>query len=255
MIRFIDMYRDRFGVELICRVMRDSGVDFLTSRGYRAARCRPKSVRALRDDLLVPEIVRLHAENYGVYGIRKMHALLRRQGWNIGRDQTGRLMKIAGVEGVKRSKRVFTTKSDPQASKPVDLVKRDFSAVAPNRLWVADITYVRTWAGFAYVAFVTDVFSRKIVGWNVATTLRADMLPLQALNMAAWSTTRNGQHLTDLVHHADHGSNYLSLVYTERISELGITPSTGTIGDSYDNALAEAVNGLFKTELIRRRGP
>ncbi len=164
-------------------------------------------------------------------------------------------MKQAGVAGVKRQKRVFTTKPDPQACKPLDLVNRDFTAVAPNQLWVADITYVRTWAGFAYVAFVTDVFSRKIVGWNVATTLRADILPLQALDMAAWNTTRNGHNLTDLVHHADHGSNYLSLVYTDRILVLGITPSTGTIGDSYDNALAEAINGLFKTELVRRNGP
>ena len=204
----------------------------------------------------MPEILRLHGENYGVYGVRKMHALMRRQGWEVGRDQTARLMGIAGVRGVKRSKKVFTTKSDPAAVKPADLVQRRFQAPAPRRLWVADITYVATWSGFAYVAFVTDVYSRRIVGWNVAATLKSDILPLQALDMAAWEAKREGAvDLTGLVHHADHGSNYLSIVYTDRIGQLGAKPSTGTVGDSFDNALAEAVNGLYKTELIRRRGP
>lgn len=225
---------------------------FLSARGYRAAKTRMPSVRQLRDELLVPEVARLHAENYGVYGRRKMHALMRRQGWQIGRDQTARLMKLAGVEGVRRSKRTSTTISDAAAVKPDDLVNRRFTAMAPRRLWVADITYVATWSGFAYVAFVTDVFSRRIVGWRVAATLKADILPLQALDMAAWDA---GGDLAGLVHHADHGSNYLAVVYTDRILELGATPSTGSVGDSYDNALAEAVNGLFKTELIRRRGP
>lgn len=181
-----------------------------------------------------------------------MHALLRREGWDIGRDQTARLMKLAGVRGVARSKKVLTTKSDPTIAQPMDLVERDFTAPAPNRLWVADITYVGTWAGMAYVAFVIDVFSRMIVGWNVAGTLRAKVLPLQALNMAAWGARGS---LDDLVHHADHGSNYLSVVYTDRINELGATPSTGSVGDSYDNALAEAVNGLYNTELIHPKGP
>ena len=252
MIRFIDMHRDQFGVELICRVLKDAVRGFLTSRGYRAAKSRPASARQLKDELLVGEIRRLHAENYGVYGVRKMHALLRRQGWDVGRDQTARLMRLAGVRGVKRSKKVFTTKPDPTIPQPKDLVKRNFTAPAPRRLWVADITYVATWAGFAYVAFVIDVFSRMIVGWNVASTLKADVLPLQALNMAAFNATGA---LDELVHHADHGSNYLSIVYTDRIVELGAKPSTGTVGDSFDNALAEAVNGLYKTELIRRQGP
>lgn len=252
MIAFVDKMRDRFGVELVCRVMRQAEVGFLTARGYRAAKTRPASARQLRDELLIPEIVRLHAENYGVYGVRKMHALLRRQGWMIGRDQTGRLMRIAGVRGVKRTKKMFTTRPDPTSEKPRDLVQRRFVADAPRRLWVADVTYVATWSGFAYVAFVTDVFSRRIVGWNVASTLKADILPLQALNMAAWAADGN---LDGLVHHADHGSNYLAVVYTDRIEELGATPSTGTVGDSFDNAMAEAVNGLYKTELIRRRGP
>jgi transposase InsO family protein len=252
MIRFIDEHKDRFGVEPICRVLRVAVRGFLTSRGYRAAKTRAPAVRRLRDDVLVPEVARLHAENYGVYGRRKMHALLRRQGWDVGRDQTERLMRLAGVRGVKRSKKVFTTKSDPASAKPADLVQRRFTAPGPRRLWVADITYVATWSGFAYVAFITDVFSRRIVGWNVAATLRADLLPLQALEMAAWDA---GGNLDGLVHHADHGSNYLSILYTDRIAELGAKPSTGTIGDSYDNAMAEAVNGLFKTELIRRGGP
>jgi transposase InsO family protein len=260
MIRYIDEHKDRFGVEAICRVLgrgdRPAVRGFITARGYRAAKTRLPSARQLRDEMLVGEVARLHAENYGVYGRRKMHALMRRQGWDVGRDQVERLMRLAGVRGVKRSKKVFTTKSDPAAAKPADLVKRNFRAPAPRRLWVADITYVATWSGFAYVAFVTDVYSRRIVGWNVAATLKADLGPLPALDMAAWDAGREGaSDLTGLVHHADHGSNYLSVVYTDRIAELGAKPSTGTVGDSFDNALAEAVNGLYKTELIRRRGP
>lgn len=170
----------------------------------------------------------------------------------VGRDQTARLVRLVGARRAKRSKKVFTTKPDPTIPQPKDLVKRNFTAPAPCRLWVADITYVATWAGFAYVAFVIDVFSRKIVGWNVASTLKVDLLPLQTLNMAAFTATGP---LDELIHHADHGSNYLSVVYTDRIVELGAKPSTGTVGDSYDNALAEAVNGLYKTELIHRRGP
>lgn len=252
MTRFIDLHRDRFGVELICRVLRPAVQGFLTSRGYRAALVRVPSARQLRDDLLLPEIARLHAENYGVYGRRKMHALMRRQGWNIGRDQTERLMRLAGVRGVKKSKRVFTTKTDKALSLPLDLVKRRFRADAPRRLWVCEITYVAAWSGFAYVAFVTDVFSRRIVGWNVAATLKAEILPLQALDMAAWDA---GGDLAGLTHHSDHGSNYMAMVYTDRIVELGAVPSTGTIGDSFDNALAEAINNLYKTELIRQQGP
>ena len=171
-------------------------------------------------------MLRLHADNYGVYGVRRMHALMRRQGWALGRDQTGRIMRSLGIRGVKRSKQLFTTKADPAGMKPLDLVNRRFTA--------------------------TDVFARKIVGFNVAATLRADILPLQALDMAAFTA---GGDLTGLTHHSDHGSTYMSRVYTGRIIELGATPSTGTVGDSYDNALAEAINALYKTELIRQRGP
>lgn len=164
MVRFIDEYRDRFGVELICRALRPAVTGFITARGYRAAVGRAPSARQLRDDLPVPEIVRLHAENYGLYGRRKMHALMRRQGWDIGRDQTERLMRLAGVRGVKMSKRVFTTTSDKTLSLPSDLVNRRFTADAPRRLWVCDVRYVATWPGFAYVAFVTDVYSRRTSG-------------------------------------------------------------------------------------------
>jgi putative transposase len=250
MIRFIDKMRDRFGAELVCRTMRAAAVGFVTARGYRAARSRPASARTLSDQLIGGEITRLHAENYDVYGVRKMHRLLKRQGWEIGRDQTGRIMRSLGLRGVKRSKRVFTTKSDPAGKRPTDLVQRRFRADAPRRLWVVDGTYVRTWQGFAYV--VTDVFSSRIVGWNVAATSKADILPLQALDMAAFGA---GGDLTGLTHHSDHGSNYMAMVYTDRIVELGAVPSTGTVGDSYDNAMAEALNTLYKSELIRARGP
>lgn len=159
-------------------------------------------------------------------------------------------MRVAGVRGVKRSMKVFTTKPDPANVKPRDLVQQRFTADAPRRLWDEDLTYVATWSGFAYVAFVTDVFSRRIVGWNVASTLKADILPLQTLNMAAWTADGN---LDGLVHHADHGSNYLADVYTDRIEELGTTPSTGTVSDSLDSAMSKAVNGFYKT--IHSRGP
>ena len=158
MIRFIDEYRDRFGVEFLCRTLRAAVRGFLTSRGYRAAKARSASARQLRDELLLPEIRRLHAKHYGVYGRRKMHALLKREGWKIGRDQTERLMRLAGVRGVRKSKRVFTTRPNKTAALPADLVNRRFAADGPRKLWVCDVTYVATWSGFAYVAFVTDVY-------------------------------------------------------------------------------------------------
>ena len=213
MIRYVDAFRDHFGVEAICRTLGATQCGFLTARGYRAAKTRPVSARAMSDQLLGGEMLRLHADNYGVYGVRRMHALMRRQGWALGRDQTGRIMRSLGIRGVKRSKQLFTTKADPAGMKPLDLVNRRFTA--------------------------TDVFARKIVGFNVAATLRADILPLQALDMAAFTA---GGDLTGLTHHSDHGSNYMALVYTDRILELGAVPSTGTVGDSYDNAMAEAIN-------------
>ena len=252
MIAFVREHADRFGVEAICRTLGATVGGFITARGYRAAVARPRSARSISDQVLGAQIVRLHEENYSVYGVRKMHAAMRRAGWVIGRDQTGRIMAGLGLTGVRRGRKTFTTRSDAAATRPADLVQRHFHPDAPRRLWVADITYVATWSGFAYVAFVIDAYSRRIVGWNVAATLKAEVLPLQALDMAAWQA---GGDLSGLTHHSDHGSNYMSLVYTDRIVELGAVGSTGTVGDSYDNALAETVNGLFKTELIRRRGP
>ncbi|MCW1248599.1 IS3 family transposase [Acaricomes phytoseiuli] len=225
---------------------------FLTSRGYRAAKIRPVSLRALSDEFLGAEIVRLHAENYSVYGVRKMHVLMSRAGWRIGRDQVGRLMSRNRLHGVRRAKKVFTTIIDPVSARPADLVNRQFSAKAPNRLWVSDITYISTWSGFAYTAFVTDVFTRKIVGWTVSATMATEKLPLQALEMASWASPGN---LAGLIHHSDRGSQYVSIRYTDRLAELGVQPSVGSRGDSYDNALAEAVNAVYKTELIKARKP
>ena len=252
MIRYVDAYRDQFGVELICRVLGNTVGGFMTSRGYRAAKSRPMSNRAIRDQVLGDQMERLHAENYGVYGVRKMYYLMRRQGWLVGRDHVARVMKTRGIGGVRRGRTTFTTKTKTSDSYPLDRVHRQFHADCPNQLWVADITYVATWQGFAYVAFVTDVFSRKIVGWSVSSTLKTDMLPLQALNMAAWMVSDD---LTGLVHHSDRGFNYVSLAYTDRIVELGGTPSVGSKGDSNDNALAESQFALFKTELIKKRSP
>ena len=252
MIRYVDVYRDQLGVELICRVLTNTAGGFMTCRAWRATKSRPMSDRAVRDQVLGDEMERLHAENYGVYGVRKMYYLMRRQGWLVGRDQVARVMKTRGIAGMRRGKTTFTTKTKKSDSYPTDKVNRRFVAKRPNQLWVADITYVATWQGFAYVAFVTDVFSRKIVGWSVSSTLKTDMLPLQALNMAAWMVSDD---LTGLVHHSDRGSNYVSLAYTDRIVELGGTPSVGSKGDSYDNALAKSQFALFKTELIRKRRP
>lgn len=252
MIAFIDTYRDQFGVELICRVLRAAIPGFLTSRGYRAARTRPASDREIRDEQLIAELATVHRLNYSVYGVKKMHQAMKRRGWNIGREQTRRLMKKAGLRGVQRGKPVFTTITDPAATRPADLVQRTFRAAQPNRLWVADITFVRTWQGFCYTAFVTDACTKKIAGWAVAASMRTEDLPLQAFNHAAWQANCD---LSELVHHSDRGSQYLSLAYTDRLAELGIAPSVGSRGDSYDNALAEAVNAAYKTELINRGKP
>jgi len=175
-----------------------------------------------------------------------------RQGWVIGRDQTGPIMRDLGLGGVVQSKKVFTTRTDPAGSRPADLVERCFVADAPKRLRVAEITYVRTWSGFAYLAFVTEVLSQRIVSFNVASTLKADILPLQALEIAAFAASGD---LTGLRHHSDHGSNYMAMVYTNQILKLSAKPSTSSISDSYDNALTEAINGRYKAELIRHREP
>ena len=248
MIRFIDEHRDRFGVEPICRVLDEAEGGFITSRGYRAAKTRVRSARALKDDLLIPEVQRIHAANYGVYGVRKTWHALRREGWDIGRDQTARLMRAAGIEGAVRGRKPRTTVAAPVPDQRPDLVERNFKAPAPGRLWVADITYVRTSAGFVYTAFVTDAYSRRIVGWATRSTMTTEALSLEALEHALVTAKR--QEDAQLVHHSDRGSQYVAIAYTEKLADHGIRPSVGTVGDSYDNALAEAVNGLYKTELI-----
>jgi putative transposase len=245
MTRFIEERRDRFGVELLCRTL---GASASTSYARRA---RPPSARSITDAWLTEEVTRAFEDNYSVYGARKVWRQLHREGIGIGRDRVARLMREAGIQGVRRGKRTFTTRRDETAARAPDLVCRDFSAEAPNRLWVADITYVRTWAGFCYVAFVQDVFSRMIVGWSLATHLRAT-LATEALEMAAW---RRSVSLDGLIHHSDAGAQYTSVIYSERLAEHGIAPSVGSVGDSFDNAMAESAIGLYKTELIRRRGP
>ncbi|WP_408924701.1 IS3 family transposase [Corynebacterium sp. YSMAA1_1_F7] len=250
MIRFIDEHRNRFSVEFICQTLnthREGG--FLSSRGYRQSKARGLSSRAFRDAALVERITEVHKQNYGVYGIRKMWCVLRRQGIDIGREQTARLMRSAGLSGKGKGGAPITTRKPKGPDHRPDLVKREFKAPGPNRLWVADITYVRTRKGFVYTAFVTDVFSRRIVGWALSDSMRTAALPLQALNQAIVCA----KETTGLIHHSDHGSQYVSIVYNERLAEHGIAASTGTVGDSYDNALAEKVNGSYKNELIHRR--
>jgi len=245
-IAFIDEDKSRFGVEPICAHLP------IAPSTYYAARSRQPSARALADAQLKRQILKVHQENYGVYGIEKVWKALQRQGITVGRDHVARLMGDLGIAGLVRGRKTRTTKPAPAAEQPADLVKRNFNAPAPNRLWVADLTYVATWAGFAYVGFVIDAYSRLIVGWRVSTSLSAD-LALDALEMAIW--TRSGQHLGDLVHHSDRGVQYLSIRYTERLAEAHAAPSVGSRGDSYDNALAESVNSLYKGELIYRQGP
>jgi putative transposase len=244
--RYIDAHRERFGVEPICQTLQ------VAPSTYYAVKSRKPSSRSLRDEQLRQEIGRVHTCNFGVYGVEKVWRQLNREGITVGRDHVARLMGDLGLAGAVRGKRARTTVPSDASARPADLVERKFTASAPNRLWVADLTYVSTWSGFAYVAFVVDVFSRYIVGWRVSNSLRAE-LALDALEMAIW--TRQTADLAGLVHHSDRGVQYLSIRYTERLAEEGAVTSVGSKGDSYDNALAETVNGLFKTELIRRRGP
>jgi putative transposase len=246
MTRYIDEHRETFGVEPICRVLA------VAPSTYYAARSRPPSARAVRDAELKPEIGRVHQANLEVYGVRKTWRQLRREGFTVGRDRVGRLMDVMGLEGATRSKRTRTTFPAVVAERPADLVDRMFVTDAPDRLWVADLTYVWTRAGFCYASFVIDAFSRRIVGWRVSSSLRTD-LALDALEMAIFS--RGDRELAGLVHHSDRGTQYLSIRYTERLAEAGVVSSVGSRGDSYDNALAETVNGLYKAELIHRQGP
>ena len=245
MTRFIETNRSRFGVEPICRVLQ------VAPSSYYADRSRQPSARKRRDEELAPEVRRVHAEHFGVYGARKVWRQLRREGQAVARCTVERLMQRLGLQGAVRGKRWRTTIPADVAERPQDLVQRNFHPPAPNRLWVADLTYVRTWSGFAYVAFIIDACSRFIVGWQASKSLRSD-LTLDALEMALWA--REGPH-EGLVHHSDRGVQYLSIRYTERLAEAGVVTSVGSRGDSYDNALAESVIGLYKTELVRARGP
>jgi len=205
----------------------------------------------VRDEELKAAIARVHRDNYGVYGGRKVYRQLRREGITVARCTVERLMREMGLVGVVRGKAARTTFNDTEAPRPADLVERHFVAQRPNQLWVADITYIGTWGGFVYAAFVVDVFSRMIIGWQLASHLRTD-LALDALEMALWR--RQGK-VSGLVHHSDRGCQYLSIRYTDRLAEAGAVTSVGSRGDSYDNALAESTIGLYKTELIRREGP
>jgi len=215
---------------------------------YYDAKSRPPSARAVSDALLIPLLVALFVKNYSVYGRRKLTRAAHLSGLDIGRDQVARLMRQAGIRGASRQVKRFTTHSDPNAVRSLDLMHRDFTATRPNEKWVADFTYCSTWSGIVYVAFVVDVYSRRIVGWKAARSMTATLV-VDALNMAAW--TRRGCDIDGVVCHSDAGSQYTSIAYTERLCEIGADPSIGTIGDSYDNAMAETTIGLFKMELFR----
>lgn len=250
MIRFIEDHRADHGVEPICRVLPIAPATFYDHLAKRADPSR-LSDRAKRDEELKPEIERVFEENLSVYGVRKVWHQMRREGFDIARCTVARLMKGMGIEGVVRGKKPKTTIPDKGLPCPLDKVNRQFHASAPNVLWVSDFTYVATWQGFVYVAFVIDVFARRIVGWRASRTANAGFV-LDALEQAIHQ--RRPAH-DQLVHHSDRGSQYLSIKYTERLAEAKIAPSVGSVGDSYDNALAETINGLFKAEVIHRRGP
>ncbi len=248
---FVDAHRDTHGVEPICRVLQ------IAPSGYRrhAARKRNPSLRparARRDDELIPQIERVWQANFQVYGADKVWKQLGREAMPVARCTVERLMRRQGLRGVMRGKVVRTTVSDMKASCPLDHVNRQFRAERPNQLWVSDFTYVSTWQGWLYVAFVIDVFARRIVGWRVSSSMRTDFV-LDALEQALWA--RQPERNNSLVHHSDRGSQYVSIRYSERLAEAGIEPSVGSKGDSYDNALAETINGLYKAELIHKRAP
>lgn len=249
MVSFIDEHRDAYGVEPICAVLPIAPSTYYERKAQQANPER-LSARARRDLELRVDIRRVWEENFRVYGVRKVWRQLNREGLRVARCTVERLMGDLGLSGAVRGRTFTTTIADDMTARPADLVCREFTASRPNQLWVSDLTYVATWQGFVYVAFVIDVFSRMIVGWRASRSLRTDLV-LDALEQALWA--RPDTH--SLVHHSDRGVQYLSLRYTERLGEAGIEPSVGSVGDSYDNALAESVIGLYKTEVIRRRGP
>jgi putative transposase len=249
MVAFIDAHRDTYGVEPICAQLPIAPSTYYAQKAREGDPAR-RSRRAHREATLRPEIERVWRANRRVYGAKKVWKQLNRERIRVARCTVARLMSELGLRGVTRGRRVRTTIPDLLAERPRDLVERNFQATRPNQLWVADLTYVATWRGFVYVAFVIDGFARRIVGWRASASLRSD-LALDALEQALYDRETDG----GLVHHSDRGVQYLSVRYTERLAEAGIEPSVGSRGDSYDNALAETVIGLFKTEVIRRDGP
>jgi transposase InsO family protein len=249
MVSFIDEHRDACGVEPICAVLPIAPSTYYECKAQQAHPER-LSARARRDLELQPEVHRVWDENFRVYGARKVWRQLNREGIPVARCTVERLMRGLALSGAVRGRTFKTTIADDTAARPADLVCREFTASRPNQLWVSDLTYVATWQGLVYVAFVIDVFSRLIVGWRASRSLRTD-LALDALEQALWARPDTQR----LVHHSDRGVQYLSIRYTERLAQAGIEPSVGSVGDSYDNALAESVIGLYKTEVIRRRGP
>jgi putative transposase len=246
----------RWGVEPICRVLTGHGIPIAPSTYYDVVKAQRRvTEQDLREERLMLAIARVHHHNYGVYGARKVWLALNREGVAVARCTVERLMKVLGVQGARRGRRVRTTRPDVAAARPADLVERNFNPNRPDALWVADFTYVSTWAGFVYVAFVLDAFSRRILGWKAATSMRTELV-LDALEMAIWTRQQAGiSDLSGLIHHTDAGSQYTSIRFTQRLAQAGAAPSVGSVGDAYDNALAETEIGLFKTELIRRHGP
>lgn len=251
MIAFIDDHREAHGVEPICKVL---PIAPSTYHAHAAKRRDPArlSARARRDAMLKVAVQRVFDDNFRVYGVRKVWRQLQREGFDVARCTVARLMRAMGLAGATRGKPVRTTVSDKAAPCPLDRVNRQFQAPRPNVLWVSDFTYVSTWAGFVYVAFVIDAYARRIVGWRASRTAHASFV-LDALEQALHD--RRPVQGAGLVHHSDRGVQYLSIKYTERLAEAGVEPSVGSVGDSYDNALAETINGLYKAEVIHRRGP
>jgi putative transposase len=252
-VEFVDSQRKEHGVQPVLEARQQTPAQIAPST-YYAVKARPESARAARDRVLVEKIEQVHEDNYGVYGARKVWAELNRQGVEVARCTVERLMRETGLRGLLRDKSPRTTRPAAETGRPGDLVERDFTATRPNELWVADITYVRTATGWVYAAFVLDVFSRLIVGWQVATSLYTD-LALDALQMAVWRRHNTGADLTGLVHHSDRGVQYRAIRYAQRLAETDVVASVGSRGDSYDNAMAEAFNSLFKAELVRNKGP
>lgn len=251
---FIDEHRERFGVEPICRVLTEHGCK-IAPNTFWVAKKRPPSTRAVRDAELMPEVVRVFEDNLFVYGADKVWAQLNRENIRVARCTVERLMRAQGLSGARRGKAfTVTTHHDDRQQRPADLVERKFRAPTPNRLWVADLTYVKTHSGWVYVAFIIDVYSRMIVGWQASRSLRSD-LAIDALEMAVFNRRHAGHELSQLTHHSDRGVQYLSIRYSERLAANDIVASVGSKGDSYDNAMAESFNGLYKWELIYPQGP